>query len=233
MNIKKMRVPANTIGMARTRLGMSFSDVRGRVGQEVVSRTRSGLVMKSMPKFRSPHNPNRALGGERMRAATAVWNEMTLDQARAWRRYAADLKRVEPITGEVYSPTAKNAYIGLATKFLQVSPEEAIPVWPPETNFIGDSIILKCEGQPGGVRFTASEPNSADAVTEILFQKLLNVHRSPTKFYKSLLFHRFEAGELELEVPLEPGIYVFGYRFVRPSTGQMTLMEIVGECVVG
>lgn len=218
--------------MAKTRLSATYTDLRGRLGKQVIARTRNGLVTKSVPRYRYPKNPARELGSMRMQLATAAWNEMSLEQADAWRNYASTLRKIEPVTLQEYSPTAKNAYIGLATKFLQINPEGEIPLWPPTSDFIGDDLVVTCQSIAGGVRFTASAQNSPGAATEILFQKLASVHRSPTKFYKSMLYHTFETGDLELDVPLEAGLYAFSYRFVKVSTGQMTEQLLLGRVAV-
>ncbi len=264
--------------MARARLGFALSDVRGAMDGQVVVKTRAGLAVRGMPKYKYPKTPEVMEGAERLRMATAVWKGMDLAQSMAWREYAETISKVEPVTLTRYSPTAKNAFIGLATKFLQINPDGEVPVWPPAADFLGDDLVVKVlgpsvlgssvgdSGEIGGraevlgssvlgssvdsfadlhpptpssstfaelgprgrgagsgdVVFQASAPNTPGVAVEILIQKLLNVHRSPTKFYKSLLFHTFLPDELDLTVALEPGYYAFAYRFVRRSTGQMT-----------
>lgn len=209
--------------MARARLGFALSDVRGNMNGVVVTKTRTGLAVRGMPKYKYPKLPAVMEGADRLKAVSAVWSGMNLDQSQAWRRYAESLTKRNPITLETYAPTAKNAYVGLATKFLQINPTGEIPVWPPAADFLGDDleIDLTVPG-PGEVVFTASAANSPGVAVEIMMQKLLNVHRSPTKFYKSVLFHTFVEGSLDLTLPLTPGYYAFAWRFVNMATGQMT-----------
>lgn len=220
--------------MARARLGFALSDVRGNMNGVVVTKTRAGLAVRGMPKYKYPKLPSVMQGADRLKAVSAVWSGMSLDQSQAWRRYAESLTKRNPITLETYAPTAKNAFIGLATKFLQINPGGEVPVWPPAADFLGDDLALtildssmvdgsiKRKDEEGGVTFRASSPNTPGVAVEILMQKLLNVHRSPTKFYKSVLFHTFAAGSLDLTLPLDPGYYAFGWRFVNMETGQMT-----------
>ena len=209
--------------MARARLGFALSDVRGNMNGVVVTKTRAGLAVRGMPKYKYPKLPAVMEGADRLKAVSAVWSAMTLDQSQAWRRYADSLTKRNPITLETYAPTAKNAFVGLATKFLQANPTGEIPVWPPAADFLGDDLSLEMLDSSGGeIVFHASSPNTPGVAVEIMMQKLLNVHRSPTKFYKSVLFHTFTPGSLDLTLPLDPGYYAFGWRFVNMETGQMT-----------
>lgn len=214
--------------MARAKLSMAFTDLRGRMGDEVLVLTKSGLAVRGRPTYKYPKNANVEMGTQRFKAAIAVWNELDLAQFQAWQRYAEGIDKRDPITGKQYSPTAKTAFIGLSTKVLQIDPQASIPVLPPTEELIADAMVLGVGATATGVTFTATGSNAADTSTEILFQKLLNVRRSPSTFYKSLLFHRFTLAEPTLEVPLEPGVYAFAYRFVRPTTGQTTLMHKLG-----
>lgn len=225
--------PIETSDMARARLSMAFEDVRGRMGQSVVSRTQGGLVTKRLPKYKYPKIPAVEQGAERMRQANAAWNELTLAQAQAWQGYAETLFRTDPITGTRYAMSAKSAFIALTTKLLQMHPSQPIPAWPPLDGFIGDGVGLEVSSPHSHVvRFSASGPNSPGVVTELMVQKLANVRRSPSKFYKSLVFHAFEPGALTLDVTLDPGVYAFAYRFVRATTGQMTPMVGLGTVEV-
>lgn len=217
--------------MARAALSGLFQDVRGRLGEDVIIMTRQGLAVRGRPKYRYPKIAAVEAGNQRLKLATLAWNDLGIKQVELWRTYAASLSRTEPVTGKRYSPTAKSAFIGLATKFLQINPEGEVPTLPPLTDFTYDNLVMSVENHPGGVRFVASAPNSVGTATEILMQKLPNERRSPGKFYKSLLFHTFNSGSLTLNVALEPGVYAFAYRFVRPATGQATSELLLG-CIL-
>ena len=96
------------------------------------------------------------------------------------------------------------------------------------------SLLQKDEAvMGGGVTFTAPLPNTTGNTTELVMQKLLNVRRSPTNFYKSVTFVTFTAIEPTFDLLLEPGVYAFGYRFVRTSTGQATQIRPLGVYEVG
>lgn len=218
--------------MARAALSSLLSVASGRVGEEILVLTRSGLAVRQRPKYRQFAHPATAGARSRMLAAKEAWNSMSPAQVEAWRSYAHSLRKVNPANGSSYSPIAYNAFIGLATRFLQASPEGTIPLTPPSDDFLGDSVIFTVSVIGGGVLFTPSEPNAPGVKTELLVQRLPNARRAPVKFYKSLVFHTF--GTEPLDVDLEPGVYVFAYRFVKLATGQGSEQLLVpGTFTVG
>jgi hypothetical protein len=220
--------------MAKARLSMVFQDVRGAIGHRVIVKTRSGLAVRRKPKYRYPKSPNVVAGNERFRLAAQAWSLLSVEQISAWRDYADSIRKTDPVTLQHYSPSAKNAFMGLACKFLQINPSEDPPLWPPVADFVGDNLVVYAEPVPGeGVRFTASSENSSGVATELLFQKLKNIRWRPTQFYKSLGFHSFETSTDEVLVPLEPGVYAFGWRFVDTATGQATPLQLIGTVVLG
>lgn len=230
MRVKNAVGGADNLGMARARLGMAFQDVRGAMGSEVVIGTRAGLAVRGKQRYKYPVQPSvRACAG-RMVQANAAWNELTLAQVEAWRVYADGLSRVDPVTLQRYSPTAKNAFVGLATKFLQINPSGTIPVWPPSDDFVADSLRVSVTAASGGVLFAASGDNTSGTLTELLVQPLKNIRRLPGRDYKSLAFHAFDGSALF--VGLEPGAYAFAFRFVRASTGQATMLMPIGVAEV-
>ena len=209
---------------------MAFQDVRGAMGSEVVVGTRAGLAVRGKQRYKYPVQPSVRAGAGRMVQANAAWNELSLAQVEAWRVYADGLSRVEPVTLQRYSPTAKNAFVGLATKFLQIDPLGTIPVWPPSSDFVGDSLKVTVAASSGGVLFAASGDNTSDTLTELLVQPLKNIRRLPGRDYKSLAFHSFDGSPVF--VALEPGAYAFAFRFVRASTGQATILMPIGVAEV-
>ncbi|HRK22590.1 MAG TPA: hypothetical protein PLX06_12310, partial [Fimbriimonadaceae bacterium] len=115
------------------------------------------------------------------------------------------------------------AFIELTVKFLQNNPAGTIPLVPPTSEFIGDSITVSASAGTGMVTFTATAPNAAGIMTELLLQPLANAHREPSKNgYRSKQFFNFSAGVLTRNVTVPAGFYAAGYRFVKASTGQAT-----------
>lgn len=206
--------------MAKARLSGAFLDVRGRVGSEVLVLTSGGLAMRGRPKYKYPAKPAVQQGSERLRLANAAWNELTAVGARAWRAYAATLVRSSSNPGASSTPLAKNVFVGLACKFLQVSPGGSIPMNPPPSTFLGDRLEIEVIVVAGGLEIQASEPNSNGTTTEIMVQKLANPRRLPGPFYKSALFHEFTSSGESAFIALAPGSYALAYRYVEVATGQ-------------
>jgi hypothetical protein len=215
--------------MARAASSGILSRTSGRVGESVLVQTRSGLAVKRRPQYRQFPHPETAAARERLQLAADAWRSLSLAQVEAWRAYAKRLVKRNPVNGESYSPIAYNAFVGLATRFLQANPEGEVPLWPPASDWTGEDVTLSVEIDPvaGAAVFAASGPNSEGAVTEILVQRLPNPRRMPTKFYKSAAIHRFTFGSLEFPLPLEPGAYAFGYRFIHALDGQSTGLELL------
>lgn len=213
-------------GMARARFSIAFEDLRGAVGRRVLIRTAAGPAMRGKPTYRYPKNPDVLAGNSRFVQAGAAWNDLSLAEVEAWRAYASTVIRTDEVTGQRYHPTPKNAFVGLAVKFLQITPEGSIPRLPPMGEFVPDALSVSISPVPGGVLFTATGSNSEDVSTELLFQRLKNIRCQPGKVYKSLAFHAF--GGEPLAISLEPGAYGFAYRFVRPTTGQATPYSRIG-----
>jgi hypothetical protein len=211
--------------MAKANLGPIVSDVRGTVGQEVLTRGRTGEVLRRKPRYKYPKNPTLAVTHDRMKAVMQAWNTLDRAQALAWNAYAATLTRHNPVSGETYRPTGQNVFVALATKFLQLHPADAVPLTPPAAPFPPDSLQVTVAGVREGLLFTASAPNTPLAVTELLVQPLANARRAPGAFYKSAAFVSFVGRAPDYRLALPSGWYACAFRFVHARTGQAT--EIV------
>jgi hypothetical protein len=136
------------------------------------------------------------------------------------------LAKTNPVNGKKRQPNAMNAFVELATKFLQVDPTGTIPTTPPTSSFVGDNIGITATAGTGKITFEASAPNSADTTTELLLQPLAGPNRTPQKnAYRSKGFFQFVGGTLEHDVDAAPGYYAAAYRFVNKLTGQATKLE--------
>jgi hypothetical protein len=213
--------------MAKIRTGAAVADMSGPYGEYVIRQGRSGLVLRRKPVFKRPIDPDQQAGMSRMQAATAAWNNLTYAEAQAWRDYAATQTRHNQLTGQPYAPAAVNVFTGLALKVLQVNRAEIVPALPPSSAFVGDEVTVSLSTRHGLLTFTASAPNSAGVVTELLIQKLPNPRRSLTKQYKSAAFKAFTSDSMSESLLVEPGLYGAAYRFVRDATGQATEMLLL------
>lgn len=211
--------------MAKVAYSTVVNEASGKAGTVVWRKHRSG------PNFSvrvSPKNPDtaaqRAVRGYLSKAAK-TFEGMTPAQVAVWDAYGETIVRHNPLTGGTYTSTGIAAFIELTVKFLQNNPGGTIPLVPPSSEFTGDSITVTASAGTGVVTFTASAPNSAGVMTELLLQKLPNTHREPSKNgYRSMQFFNFAVGVLTRNVSVPAGFYAAGYRFVKASTGQATPM---------
>ncbi|MBS1715564.1 MAG: hypothetical protein JST30_14645 [Armatimonadetes bacterium] len=84
----------------------------------------------------------------------------------------------------------------------------------------------------GTVRWTADIPNSPGTVTELLWEKLPNKNRKPTRRWRTAGFHHFAQGAMSVETPAGPGWYVVGYRYVEAATGRVVGGWTIGRLLV-
>ena len=215
------------------KLSMAFQDLRGTDGTVVIRKGRQGLVLTPHVTPRNPRTgAQMAMRGFLGRASKAYEN-MTDTQLKAWREYAEGITVTDPITGKSYTPSPSNVFVGLATKFLQLSPSGTVPMTPPSSDFTGDSILLSYVAGTGTITVTASGANAAGVTTEILIQPLKSGARVPdANAYVHAAFKAFASGNLSQVLNVSAGHYALAYRFVKTSTGQSTLPIPFGKTVV-
>lgn len=209
----------------KARLSMAFEDLRGKNGTVVISKGPNGLALRP---FVIPKNPN-TQAQEAIRSyltkAARTFKGLNSTQLQAWRDYALTITKTDPITGEQYHPSAINAFVELATKFLQVTPTGSIPLTPPASPYVGDNVTVTAVASTGKVTFTASAGNAIATKSELLLQRLPSANRKPSSNgYRSKAFFQFLPGTLSTDVTVPPGFYAAAYRFVNTTTGQATEM---------
>jgi hypothetical protein len=209
--------------MARIAYSATVNNIRGKVGTNVFTAGRSGPSLRIRVSGKNPKSPpQRDVRGYFGRAAKA-YESLDVEQARNWRNYAAGITHTNPVNGRAYSPAPINVFVQLASKFLQLNPTGTIPLDPPSSDFVGDSVKVSASVISTGLRFTATAPNAAGVTTEILLQPLPSPNRLPTaNAYRHATFKAFASGNLTVDVEVPPGYYAAAYRFVRNATGQMT-----------
>lgn len=223
---------ANNLCMAKIAMGPAFSNAAGKFSGVVISNSSSGLVIRKQARYKKQQNQAQEASMQRVRAAAAVWAEFDFQQAGAWDDYAQTVTLHNHLTGETYHPSGYNAFVALATKVLQIDPEAVVPVTPPVEMYLGDGIRVSGFGEMGAVLWTVDTPNSPGTTTELLLERLPNERRKPTGRLTSAGFHAFAVGSLSVTVPVEPGWYVVGYRYVEAATGRVTLAQLVGRVEV-
>lgn len=217
--------------MAKVRLNAGFEGVSGSTGSAVFAQTMYGTVMKAKPRYRERSSPALEAQKQRFRLAVAAYRTLTMEQNRAWKAFAASPLNTNPETREPQGITAYNAFIGLATRFLAVSPTLPIPVLPPQFPFAGDALTFAFTGETGRIMVAASGANSANTATE-LFVCPLNFAAQSVRLqdYTSAAFVAFTPNMLSTVLELAPGWYGVASRFVERTTGLATY-RVVGEPV--
>lgn len=218
--------------MARVKAAV-VGPISGRLGGVVFADTPWGMTMRELP------DPSRKVSAAqtevrmRLARASAAFRAMTLDQAAAWRAYAAALNGDLPQSSRAGGISAQQAFNALTTKLLQIDPEADIPLTPPSDPFGGDALTFTLAPAPGGVQVTADRPNAPGVVTELMLQRLPSVHcRTYLQRYRTARFTAFDSG-LSVVLPCGPGVWAVAARFVRASTGQTVATMEIGVVEVG
>lgn len=208
----------------KARLSMAFQDLRGKDGNVVIKGSRNGLVLTPYVTPRNPRTgPQRSIRGY-FRKSAQTFESMTPAQVAEWAAYAETLNLVDPITGKTYHPTPINAFVELGVKFLQLSPGGTLPLTPPTSEFLGDTITVTATNPSSGViRFTSSGGNASGVTTELLLQRLRGPHWKPSpRGYRHAAWKAFSTLDNFINVNVTPGWYAAAYRFVKNATGQAT-----------
>lgn len=210
----------------KAKLSMAFEDLRGKDGNVVIRGSRTSLVLTPLKTPNNPDSASQRAVRTYFRTAAKTYAALSSSQVTAWKDFANTITRTDPVSGQSYHPLAINVFIELTTKFLQLTPTGSIPLTPPTSSFIGDSITLSVTNPSTGIlRFTASAGNTVGVTTEILLQKLANGNRTPSSGqYRHSAFKFFTSLSLTQDVTVPAGYYASGYRFIKNATGQATPM---------
>jgi len=206
--------------MALFKMGAFADTLRGKSGNSVFSKTKSGIVVRDHV---IPTNPKTAAQqGIRngFRTGSQTWSTLSAARVAAWNTYAAKFT-TRSKGGKLRKKRGIDVFTGLATKFLQVSPSGSVPLDPPTSAFLGDVITVTATTSAGFVTFTGSAPNTTGVTTEVLLQPLANANRKAQPgAYRTKGFHVFTGGSLTKQIAVPAGFYAAAYRFVRIATGQ-------------
>ena len=226
-----MRTP----GMAKFAFSALVENASGRMGSVVWTRARNGATARTWTQVSNPRTNAQTQVRQSFAQAARTFANMTPAQAAAWNAYGQTITRTNPLNGKTYHPAGIDIFMAYATKFLQLSPSGTIPVAPPASPFVGDSISLTAESEsPGVISFNASGPNSAGVTTELLIQKLPGSNRKPNpEGYQHAAFKVFTSGSLKQDVNVVAGHYAAAYRFVKNSTGQATELVTLPVMTIG
>ena len=212
--------------MAKAELSVLLQALSGKAGNVVFTKAKDGTHVRPHIKGTNPNTPAQQLIRENFTKASGIYRTFNTSQLQAWKNYAQFQTVSDALDGSKSKPTAFNAFMKLACKFLQVDPDGTVPTTPPTTGFNGDNVDLTVTGGTGELTFTASAANASGVTTEILLQPLANANRKPQSgAYRHKLFHVFTTGNLSLDVTVPVGYYAAGYRFVKTATGQASTLQ--------
>lgn len=215
--------------MAKLAFSALVDNAEGRLGTIVLTSARNGHTARVWRRVRNPRTGAQSFVRNNLAKAARAFSSLTPEQADAWNDYGQTITRTNPLNGKTYHPAGVDVFVGLATKFLQFAPTGTIPVAPPTSDFLGDTISLTVQSEtPGVIQFDASAANAAGVTTELLIQKLPGRNRVPNpEGYTHAAFKTFTSGSLSINVDVTAGHYAIAYRFVRTATGQMTNLFVL------
>jgi hypothetical protein len=210
--------------MALFQLGAFGVSLRGKSGNTVFAKTKSGIVVRDRVIPSNPNTDAQLLVRRYMTVATNTYSNLSPAHQAAWKQYATRFKKRSK-SGVLKEQSAINVFAALATKYLLVNNGGEPPEDPPLSNYTGDSITVTATASAGKVTFTASAANAAGTKTELLLQPIPNAKRKPaSNGYRTKAYVAFSSGNLSYEVSVPAGYYAAGYRFVSTATGQDTRM---------
>lgn len=210
--------------MAVINWGSMIYRIQGRIGAVNIYNTVSGPALRL--RGNSSHRPTSTSSLLRLihASASAQWSHLTAGQVSAWDTYAQSLDRVNPVNGRHYTPSARTAYMELATVYMRLNPGAFPPVTPPSSPFSGDSVTITITGSVPYIQWVANHANASDVTTELLLHRLTgrNEKKNPKRLGVAG-FVVFGPGGLLAQVRAPfTAMYHTGYRFIRTSTGQMS-----------
>lgn len=217
-----------------------MASVNGFLFTNGLSGKAGNVVFVTMPDGRVylrprviPRNPKTAAQQQTrsfLSLAVKAFSNLTADQYAKWELFAAQLTEEARRQGLHKTVRATDAFTRLAIKYLQIHGGVSVPLLPPTSEFVGDSLVVQVSAATGGVRFDSATGNGPDVTTELLLQPVRSLNnRATSSHFRSRGFHVFPAGGGMVDVPLPRGRYATAIRFVRLSTGQASSLINLGN----
>ena len=214
--------------MAKTRLGISYEALSGRLGNTVASNEQDGTSIRAYnPVSKQPFTPAQLAAEADFTKANQTWPSLDPEIAQTFKDYALTQRVKNPLTGKYRTRNGKDVFVGLYAKLLQISSTSALPQIPTGTYSLpGLSISISLQGNEATFRGSASTPNDTRLIA--WGQRLPSRNATPTPDgYKTLIVGSLEAGDAnELTTTLAPGYWCFGTTFASAVTGQETAMVV-------
>lgn len=201
---------------------IQVADIRGKLGGNVFSKSRSGHTLRIRVKPRNPRTTDqtdvRALVTSGSRFAKAMDPSDVLD----WKSYAVSITKHNSVSGAAYNPSWITALVGLYVPFFLGTPGGTFPDSPPTDPYVGDVITITAAGGSGQIQATGSAQSTTGQTVFLYFEKLKSANRTPSnKAGKLYSVAPIPATPFHVTVTgLSVGDYDVKYRFVNLETGQ-------------
>lgn len=215
--------------IAKLRRTVLVGGLSGSSGPVTFKLTSEGTIVGERSSPKNPSTPAQVAARTRLTTATRTFQGFTQAQEDAWNNYAKFTQKNDDTTQQKKMLSGIDAYVRLATKFMQANNGGTPPSSPPTSPFSGDTIVITASASTGTITFTASGANAAGVKTELLLQPLAGRLRNPSaKAYRSKAFVAFASPGQEFDVDVPPGWYAAAYRFVKTATGQTSNLVPIG-----
>ncbi|MBX3112535.1 MAG: hypothetical protein KF857_11040 [Fimbriimonadaceae bacterium] len=215
--------------MAKLKRTVIVGGLSGSSGPVTFKLTSEGTIVSERTSPANPGTAAQQAARGRFTTAATTYRGLTAAQVEAWDAYAQSHVEHDPVTGTRKFADGINAYIGLATKWLQANTTGTPPATPPATGFTPPDITMTAAGGTGKVTFTASAATPLGVKAELLVQRLSGANRKPQKGgYRSKAIVAFTAGGLSQDVTVSSGYWAAAYRFVNTATGQASDLQEIG-----
>lgn len=214
--------------MATARFNNGIDALTGRVGGVVYSNEQDGVgVRNHNPISKQPFTAAQLQIEANFTKATKAWVTLAPATAAQWKTYALGQKVKNPVSGKYRSRNARQIFVGLYAKMLQVSAASGLPSIPTGT-YAGDSLTLTAVPSTGKITVTSSAANSANTTTEFLAYRLPSPNAIVDKgSLRTVQFFSFAPSTLSTQINVSAGTWVLCARYVNKTTGQETnLMDL-------
>ena len=221
--------------MAKARLGSTYEALSGRLGNAIAANQQDGTELRAHnPISKQPFTPKQLAREAAFTKANQTWTTLDSATVSLFRTYAATQRVRNSLTGKYRTRGAKNVFVGMYAKLLQVSASSGLPQIPVGP-FVAPEIAVQVQAQTGRLVFTGSASTTANVRLEGLYQRLPSRNALPqANGYLTAAIGSLEAGDgNELDAPVAPGFYACAFRWVDATTGLDTPVVPLPMMTVG
>ena len=205
----------------------------GRVGNGVFSIEEGGTGLRQYNGVsKQPFTDSQRAREAAFTKANQTWPTIGIPAATAWRNWGKK-QLVKTVSGRTRSREGKDCFVGLYAKMLQVNPMVAVPLVPPVSGLVPQSVVVSLSIVAQGAKFTGSAANSPGYVTELMAQEIRSEVALPSKQYGTLGFFAYKEAGDSTTLPTSPGYWSFATQFVEIATGRATGFQVLGTALVG